>query len=73
MRSIISSILFFSASISLSPQAIRHFKQERETGAEMRPTIASGIVARDASVSYWPIFVLLSFRNLTRHSSLLGS
>ena len=24
----------------------------------MRPTIASGIVARDASVSYWPIFVL---------------
>ena len=39
----------------------------------MRPTIASGIVARDASVSYWPIFVLLSFRNLTRHSSLLGS
>ena len=39
----------------------------------MRLTIASGIVARDASVSYWPIFVLLSFRNLTRHSSLLGS
>ena len=31
-------------------------RNEQETGAEMcQPTIVSGIVTRDAPVSYWPI------------------
>ena len=39
--------------ISLS---IRHFRNEKETGAGMSPAIASGIVTGDAPFSYWPIF-----------------
>ena len=35
---------------------IRRFKTEKETGTEMRPEIVSGIVTRDAPVSYWPFF-----------------
>ena len=35
--------------------SIRHFKNEKWIGAEMRPAMNSGIVAADAPVSYWPI------------------
>ena len=35
---------------------IRYFRDEIETGAEIRVAIVSGIVTRDAPVSYWPIF-----------------
>ena len=34
----------------------RYFRNGKKTGAEMRPAIVSGIVTRDALVSYWPIF-----------------
>ena len=34
---------------------MRHFRNERKTGAEMYPVIVSGIVIGDAPVSYWPI------------------
>ena len=39
-------------------QRICHFTNERVTGAEIRPTVASGIVTGDASVSYWTILSL---------------
>ena len=35
---------------------IRHFRNEKGTGAEIRPAIVSGIATGDAAVSYWPIF-----------------
>ena len=35
---------------------IRYFRNDKETGAKMRPAIVSGIVTGDAPVSYWPIF-----------------
>ena len=38
--------------------AIRYFRNEKGTGAEISPAIVSGIVTGDASVSYWPIFTL---------------
>ena len=31
---------------------VRHFRHEKGTEAEMRPTIVFGIVTRDAPVSY---------------------
>ena len=37
---------------------IRHFRKQKETGAEMRPAIVSGIATGDAPVSYWSIFSL---------------
>ena len=37
---------------------IRHFRNEKVTGAEMLPAIILSIVTRDALVSYWPIFFL---------------
>ena len=37
---------------------IRHFKNAKETGAETRPAIDSGIVTDDSPVSYWSIFPL---------------
>ena len=37
---------------------IRHFKNAKETGAETRPAIDSGIVTDDSPVSYWSIFSL---------------
>ena len=37
---------------------IRYFRNDKKTGAEMHPAIVSGIVTRDALVSYWPIFSL---------------
>ena len=36
----------------------RYFRNDKETGAEMCPAIASGIATGDAPVSYWPIFSL---------------
>ena len=40
-------------------QAIHHFTiNEKGTGVEMCPAIVSGIVTRDATVSYWLIFSL---------------
>lgn len=42
--------------VKTTPFAIRPFRSaEKETGAEMRPIIVFGIVAVDASVSYWLI------------------
>ena len=41
--------------VKTTPFAIRPFRSaEKETGAEMRPIIVSGIATGDASVSYWP-------------------
>jgi len=37
--------------------ATRHFRNEAEAGTEMCLAIASGIVAGDALVSHWPIFL----------------
>ena len=36
---------------------IYHFRNEKGTGAEMRPAIVSGMVTGDAPASYWPIFL----------------
>ena len=36
--------------------SIHHFRNEKGTGAEMRPAIVSGIVIGDALVSYWLVF-----------------
>ena len=36
-------------------KVIGHFRNERETGAEMRPAIVSRSVTGDAPVSYWPV------------------
>ena len=33
-----------------------HVKNEKATGAEMRPAIVPGIVTENALVSYWPNF-----------------
>ena len=38
--------------------SIRYFRNDKKTGAEMSPAIASGIVIGDAPVSYWPILSL---------------
>ena len=32
----------------------RHFRDEKGTGAEIRPAIVSGNVNGDAMVNYWP-------------------
>ena len=37
---------------------IRHFRNEKVTGAEMLPAIILRTVTGDALVSYWPIFFL---------------
>ena len=37
---------------------IHHFRDEKGTGAEMRPTIVYGVIIGDALVSYWSIFSL---------------
>ena len=44
--------------IVLGDRSFSRLKNERGTGAEMCPTIVSGIVSGDALVSYWPIFPL---------------
>ena len=42
--------------------AIRHFRKDKGTGAEMCLAFVSGMVAGDVPVSYWPI--LLCSRSL---------
>ena len=37
---------------------IHHFRDEKGTGAEMRPTIVYGVIIGDVLVSYWSIFSL---------------
>lgn len=37
---------------------IRHYRYNKETGAEMRFAIVSGIVTEEAPVSYWPFFLV---------------
>ena len=36
-------------------KAIGQFRNEKRTGAEMRPAIVSGSVTGDAAVSYWSV------------------
>ena len=36
-------------------KAIGHFRNERRTGAKVRPAIVSGSVTGDTPVSYWPV------------------
>ena len=44
---------------------INHSRNEKGTGAEMRPAMVCGIVTGDAPVSYWPILSLgISSRSL---------
>ena len=40
--------------------SIRHFRNKKGTGAEMRPASVSGIVTGDTPVSYWLVFFYLS-------------
>ena len=40
-------------------KAIGHFRNEKGTGAEMRPAIVSGSVTGDAPVSYWPVLEMV--------------
>ena len=37
----------------LLPGQIRHFRNEKVAGAEMRPSIVFGIVTEDVPVGYW--------------------
>ena len=37
---------------------IRHLRNEKATGAEMRPAMVCGIVTEDTPVSYWLILFL---------------
>ena len=37
---------------------IRRLRNEKATGAEMRPAIVCGIVTGESPVSYWPILSL---------------
>ena len=49
-------IIFSFKHNNLPAYLIGHFRNERATGAEMRPAIVSGIVTRNAPVRYWLIF-----------------
>ena len=49
---------------------IRHFRNERGIGAEIRPAIVSGIATGDALVSYSSVFSLVPSNS---PSSLCGS
>ena len=40
-------------------KAIGHFRNDRGTGAEMRPAIVSGSVTGDTPVSYWPVLEIV--------------
>ena len=33
-----------------------HLRHDKETGADLRPAVVSGIITGDAPVNYWPIF-----------------
>ena len=39
-----------------SPALIRHFRNEKGTGAEICPAIVSEIVTGDAPINYWPFW-----------------
>ena len=47
------------AALTRKQLSIRHFRNDKGTGAEMHPAIVSGIVTRDAPVSYWSVFSIL--------------
>ena len=52
-------LLFFSFKLNNLPAyLIAHLRDERASGAEMRSAIVSGLVTRNAPVSYWLIFPL---------------
>ena len=40
-------------------KVIGHFRNEKGTGAVMRPAIVSGSVTGDALVSYWPVLEIV--------------
>ena len=40
-------------------KAIGHFRNDRGTGAEMRPAIVSGSVTGDTPISYWPVLEIV--------------
>lgn len=33
-----------------------HLRHDKDTGADLRPAVVSGIITGDAPVNYWPIF-----------------
>ena len=41
--------------VLLARHAVRHFRNKKGTGTEMRTAIVSSIVTGDVPVSYWPI------------------
>ena len=49
-------------------QLVRHWRNEKKTGAEMRPAIVSGIVTGHAPISYWPFFFSLSLATSQKSS-----
>ena len=51
------------AQYAIDSLPILHFINEKGTGAEVRPTIVSGIVTGDALVSYWCIFLPVPSNN----------
>ena len=50
-------------------EVVRHWRNEKGTGAEMRPAIVSGIFTGHAPVSYWPFFFSLSLATSQRSST----
>ena len=40
----------------VTDKLLRHFENEKGTGAKMRPAVLSGIVPGDVPLSYWPFF-----------------
>ena len=55
MNFIVMLLLFSFKLNNLPAYLIGHFRNERATGAEMRSAIVSGIVTRNAPISYWLI------------------
>ena len=51
-NAITSTVLPLPSQFSAEKIHIRRFRHKKGTEAEMRPTIVSGIVTRDAPVSY---------------------
>ena len=51
------NVIIFPFKLNILPAyLIGHFRNERATGAEMLPASVSGIVTRNAHVSYWLFF-----------------
>ena len=51
------NVIIFSFKLKNLPvYLLCHFRNEKGTGAEMRSPIVSGIVTRNAPVSYWLFF-----------------